>query len=679
MEMTERKLYIPEEDGYFQDPYIDEEEWRDTPVRHYYVHGGFRGTEKNGQEARFCFYFPEKDKYEGRFFQYLSPAPEDEHESEHLTGEDDKIAFSLTHGAYYVVTNQGGFIPGDGERLYRTSANGAQFSRKAAQKIYGYAHRPYGYVFGGSGGSFKTMSCMEMTEGIWDGAVPYVIANPMATPNVFCARVRAMRLLGEEGLKRVVDNMEPGGSKILWDGLNEEQKAAVQEASRMGFPKRGWFSWPYMGDGALMVLAPTIYQVYPQYFTEFWEKEGYEGANPDSSEAKARLQLKSQVSELLTLEKKEQEESYTSVDNSWLNTMIGNSSTPQIRLKEAIPEDAYLVHCRIRVLSGKAKGKECAVESIENGVVTVSSAFDGTVGSNALEGLSVGDMVMLDNSDYLAMQTLQRHQVPPEPSYQVYDQYRDSQGKPLYPQLPFLIAPMIAQSGGGSVPSGEIHGKVIAVCSLLDESALPWHGDWYRQAVNEKKMGNEKEWFRLYYNDHCIHDDRAGHLDDPQHQVDYLGILHQALLDVAVWVEEGKEPFANTEYSFTDGQIEVPDSAADRKGLQPVVHAFANGGDCAVVKVNEPVNFTASIEVPKGSGKVTAASWDYENTNDFTEKELLKLSENGERATVDSVHRFQKPGVYFPVIKVQSSRTGTLEDIFVQCKNLDRVRVVVEE
>ena len=246
MEMTKKKLYIPEEDGDFQDPYIDEEEWRDTPVRHYYVHGGFRGTEKNGQEARFCFYFPEKDRYEGRFFQYLSPAPEDEHESEHLTGEDDKIAFSLTHGAYYVVTNQGGFIPGDGERLYRTSANGAQFSRKVAQKIYGYSHRPYGYVFGGSGGSFKTISCMEMTEGIWDGAVPYVIANPMATPNVFCARVRAMRLLGEEGLKRVVDNMEPGGSKILWDGLNEEQKAAVQEASRMGFPQRGWFSWPYM-------------------------------------------------------------------------------------------------------------------------------------------------------------------------------------------------------------------------------------------------------------------------------------------------------------------------------------------------------------------------------------------------------------------------------------------------
>lgn len=36
-----------------------------------------------------------------------------------------------------------------------------------------------------------------------------------------------------------------------------------------------------------------------------------------------------------------------------------------------------------------------------------------------------------------------------------------------------------------------------------------------------------------------------------------------------------------------------------------------------------------------------------------------------------------KPGTYFPVIKVQSNRKGTLDDIYTQCKNLDRVRVVV--
>ena len=32
-------------DTLFNKPYVDLEEWRDKPVRHYYVHGGFRGTD----------------------------------------------------------------------------------------------------------------------------------------------------------------------------------------------------------------------------------------------------------------------------------------------------------------------------------------------------------------------------------------------------------------------------------------------------------------------------------------------------------------------------------------------------------------------------------------------------------------------------------------------------------
>lgn len=681
----EEKLYIPEQDSYFSEPYIDVEEWRSKPIRHYYVHGGFKGTDRFpgddgsrgeagfGEEVRFCCYFPEKERYEGRFFQYLSPAPEDEHESEHLTGEDDKISFALTHGAYYVVTNQGGLQFHDPTRLYKASANGAEFGRKTAQRIYGYRHRPYGYLFGGSGGSFKVMSCMEMTKGIWDGGVPYVLANPMATPNVFCPRVRVMRMLGEEGLKRVVDAMEPGGSGDIYEGLDDRQRAAMEEATKMGFPERGWFSWPYMGDGALMVLLPNLYQVFPQYFKDFWEKTGYEGANPDSSEAQARVRFVTTILELIPGGPKEGRE-YTSVDNSWQNTLKGNPDTPLIRLAEVPPQDAYLVHCRLRVLSGAAEGKEAPVEDIRQGVVTVSSVCEGDNHRNALEGLAVGDRIMLDNSDYLAMQTFQRHQVPDE-SYRVYDQYRGEDGKALYPQLPFLMAPSIARGGGGSVPTGNIHGKVIAVCSLLDESAFAWHGDWYRNAVRKAKK-REEEWFRLYYNDNCIHDDRAGFLYDPQHQVDYLGMLHQAILDLADWCEKGTEPVPTTNYRFVDGQIRVPETAAERGGLQPVADARANGEKAVTVAPGEEVIFTARIEVPRDGECVTAAAWDFERTNCFEETEGLCLEENG-NATLRTCHVFGKPGTYFPVLKVSSSRRGSRDDIFVQCRNLDRVRVVV--
>ena len=40
-------------DTLFNKPYIDIDEWREIPVKHRYVHGGFKGT-----ETRFSFYFP---------------------------------------------------------------------------------------------------------------------------------------------------------------------------------------------------------------------------------------------------------------------------------------------------------------------------------------------------------------------------------------------------------------------------------------------------------------------------------------------------------------------------------------------------------------------------------------------------------------------------------------------
>src|SRR5262249_56618230 len=55
-------------------PRLDLDEWRDEPVRHRYVHGGFSGT-----DTRFSFYFPPAERYEGRFFHPLMPISGTEH------------------------------------------------------------------------------------------------------------------------------------------------------------------------------------------------------------------------------------------------------------------------------------------------------------------------------------------------------------------------------------------------------------------------------------------------------------------------------------------------------------------------------------------------------------------------------------------------------------------------
>ena len=53
-------------DPLFTQPAIDVDEWRDKPVRHRYIHGGFKGT-----DTLFSMYLPPKELYQGRFFQHL--------------------------------------------------------------------------------------------------------------------------------------------------------------------------------------------------------------------------------------------------------------------------------------------------------------------------------------------------------------------------------------------------------------------------------------------------------------------------------------------------------------------------------------------------------------------------------------------------------------------------------
>ena len=99
--------------------------------------------------------------------------------------------------------------------------------------------------------------------------------------------------------------------------------------------------------------------------------------------------------------------------------------------------------------------------------------------------------------------------------------------------------------------------------------------------------------------------------------VSYQGALEQSLRDVSAWVEKGVKPPASTNYRMVDSQVEVPDSASQRAGIQPVVHVSANGRERADVAVGAPVTFSAVVEVPPNTGKVVAAEWDLEGAGSY--------------------------------------------------------------
>jgi hypothetical protein len=659
-------------DPLFKQPYIDVDEWREKPVRHRYVHGGFKGT-----EARFAFYFPPKEQYKGRFFQHVTPAPAgetlDAQNAVVGSGElQQHMLFSLASGAYFVLTNEGGpgAIAGDQTIVgYRVNAAAAEYSRIVAEQMYGAA-RPYGYAFGGSGGCFKTLSGFENTTA-WDGAVPFVCGSPMAIPNVFTVRILAMRFLKDE-FSSVVDATEPGGSGNIYQNLNDEEQAALREVTKMGFPPAAWFNYKTIGEGAFPVLFPLVKMMDAGYFKDFWTVPGYEGVNSAPSLAKARVQHATTVAKVVLGNDPEVKRLSGGVDQA-----KDAMSDSQIGLQmESIPsqdlEGAFVV-----VKTGASARKELPVGKVVGNVVFIAKNPFGADNSADVKAVKAGDQVVLDNSDFLAMQYYHRHQVP-GPDFYVWDQFRGPDGKPLEPQRRMLIGPMV--TGAGSVQSGRFKGKMILVESMMDQDALPWQADWYRTKVKEAQGEHIDDNFRLWYVEKALHSDGARQ-GDTLHTVSYLPDLYQALRDLSAWVEKGIAPPATTSYKAVDGQIEVPPTAAERKGIQPVVTLKVNGGARAEVAAGKPVTFKAVVQVPPGAGKVVSAAWDFEGEGTFSNiQEIAKSNSNlsGSQVTLKITHVFSKPGTYFPALLAASQRDGNASDFFTRVPNLGKVRVVVK-
>lgn len=685
-------------DTLFKEPYVDVDEWRDKPVRHRYVHGGFRGT-----NARFSFYFPTKEKYQGRFFQYITPFPDNENLSQGASGEEDKIGFAVTHGAYFVETNEGGRIdfakPESADPTigaFRANAASAQFSRVVATQIFG-GKRPYGYAFGGSGGAYRTVGGIENTEDVWHGVVPYVLGSPMAIPNVFTVRMHALRVLNDK-FPQIIDALEPGGSGDMYAGLNQEEKEALQEVTKMGFPPQSWYGYKGMGIHGFLVLYQGVVRSDKKYFdNDFWEVPGYLGYNQPASLIKARIQKVSTVKAGLPVNQAVsmglvQPMSVTergTADAAWKAIGGVEGGMPvAFQLQHALPDMQFLGGDLI-IKSGAAAGKVLQLTKVAGDKVVIGPA-DPTI----LVQLKPGDTVQVDNSNFLAVQTYHRHQLPKsKEEYPVYDQFRDKDGNPLYPQRPMLLGPRFTMGAAGVLPTGKFKGKMILLESLWDREAFPWQADWYRSRVQENLGDKTDDNFRLWYTDHALHGDISVE-DDPTHTVAYLGVLQQALLDLAAWVEKGIAPPATTNYKIAHGQVIVPPTADERKGIQPVVMVKVNGGKRVEVKAGQPVAFTAIVEVPKGMGKVVAAAWNFEGLPkeigklsgwNFLESDafpvratLIPADKTGSRVTVKTTHTFSKPGTYFPTLRVAAQRQGDTTTPYTRIQNLDRVRVVVK-
>jgi hypothetical protein len=660
-------------DTEYEHPYVDVDEWRDEPVRHRYVHGGFEGT-----DLRFTYYFPPAERYEGRFFQPLMFMSGTEHAagSGLLAGMGASIGFAVDSGAYLVESNLGRTNPFPGEdgtvTGFRASAAAARYSRVLAAEMYG-DHRPYGYCYGGSGGGFKTIACLENTTDIWDGGVPFVIGSPQSLPSLFSVQAHALRVLWTK-FPQIIDAIEPGGSGDMYDGLGTEQREALAEVTAMGFPPRAWFAYQNLARSYTAVwstLADNMIACDPTYFEDFWTVPGYLGADPTSSLLAARVQHKTTITK----------------------PIMGNEAAELgLPLPLAMPRgvpvadivaalkvddlpDADLRGARLTITSGKAQGSNLWIAGLQGDIVLTG------VGEKYFERLAdvaPGDEILIDNSPYLAFQTYHRHQVHPD--YPVWDRFC-LDGRPTYPQRPNVIGTNMSKPGTGTVQHGRFGAKMIVVEALMDEAAYPWQAAWYERLIRDVQGDDADSRFRLWFIDHAMHMAPTVMPGDPRpvsttRYVSYAGVLQRAVRDVAAWAEHGIAPPPSTTYDVVDGQVHVPPRASDRKGVQATVDLSANGAARAEVAAGEPVAFAAFIEVPRGVGTIVAAEWDFDGSGEYAVQDT-SLDGSASRYTVTATHSFDEPGTYFPVLRVSTQREGNTASRYARVQNLGRVRVIV--
>jgi hypothetical protein len=692
--MLEVESYVVT-DGFFGQPFLEIDEERETPYPHRFVQGGFAGT-----TTLFAFYFPPKPGYEGRMFQPLEGG-----NGGHVVtfgggylGEMfQTIRQTARLGGYLVESNQGHIgdeldpKAGPDPTLYghRASAEVARFSKHIAEQVYGSAPH-HSYVYGGSGGGRRSPLCLENAPGVWDGCLPSASGGEIGEfGNIkriktgstmgFGTLFNVQRLLGYDNILKLADRMAPGGSWDPYDGLTTHQREELTLLYRQGFPRGNEFmiSQP-MGQIWLWTsLADALVEDDPSYFENFWTTPGYVGHDHPEHVNGDLIEQTGTVTRLLSARELNELPQFAGPEHHTMRVLsaIMGTGADAYDLPFAIEvgglNGGYRLGAGVRVLTGQAAGRQL----YSTGVAGDVFACDGTGDANVLRfsGVEVGDQVLVDNRNFLAYcYYAHHHLLADDPQF---DSLRVD-GHGVYPQHPVPDwSPFM-----GVCYSGQYTGKVLWVHSTHDSSVWPAWGTAYHRAVLQAQgEQGAADNFRILWTEFAEHATHEMVPPEPHRAsaTRFIGgaVSEQSMKDLIAWVEDGVAPLS-TSYSYVDGQVRLPATAAERGGIQPIAAVTANGDERADVAVGEPVTLAVHAEVHPKSGTIVSIDWDFDGSGTFPVRQT-GVDGSSASLTVNTTHAYDTPGTYFVTAKVQSHRDGDVTAELCRLETLGQARVVV--
>ena len=678
-------------DDFFGAPFVDHDGFMDEPAPHRYVHGGFEGT-----DTRFALRFPVDGSYRGRLYQPLEGANAGHEDvfAGALGSNIGGLSMTFRLGGYMVETNMGHIgdvmdpMAGPDPTIYgwRAAAESARFSKFVAAQILGSAPT-YSYVFGGSGGARRSPLCLAYGGGVWDAAMPFMgdaldgehgdFSRVKTVAAHFCSMFNVQRLLKDK-IWDVIDSMLPGGSGDPFAGLDSHQREELATLYRLGYPRGDEFMLHQpMGQIWLWSsYAERLQKDHPEYWDAFWTKPGHVGFDSPQHVHGDLIHITTTVKRPVYAKEILQDPQFAGPECDQLRTMTGLFASmhnmwdiPLAVELENVPS-GYLLGIGIKMLSGAAAGRQ--LYALQSGNKVFLCDGEGEAANLRFTGVQPGDEVELSNKAFLAYCYFYRHH---SNAIEVDYSCLKVDGVPMYPQYvvpessPFM----------STCHTGRFEGKMMWIHHTHDASLWPSQGLGMLNNVKKERGDAWQDYFALRWTENAEHVPPSMAASPPgRHNttwlIDYGPHIEQGLLDLAKWVEDGVRP-DDTSFGYRDGKVTLAATAAERRGVQPVVTARANGAVRAEVKVGEPVTLTMYAEVPPGKGGIVTAKWDLDGSGAYP----ISHEVDGTQAAVEFTitHTFAAPGTYFATAYVESHTEGDTAATARRLPNLAAARVVV--
>lgn len=613
-------------------------------------------------QQNYVFRFPAKEFWRNRSF-----------EGQHPTGGgvvDNRMAF--TNGAFS-VNWMSASVP-NSVASHRHEAAATKVARAYANRLYGNTAKIYSYFWGCSGGGIVAMAAAENVTGVWDG-VQVQCTGPTGVSTYHSFQWQAHYTIAVPKAKQdaIAEAAVPGGTGDIYAGLNEEEKSVLDEFLSAGYPLA--IIGKHFPSLVGLVDPIDIRLGDPGYEDDFWTKPGYAGVNPPAY-------LKAALTDgWATVTGIDRDASGTPVAIQFdpatlpaLGTLGTNyleywvySEDGKTRLVDPTrsfgPPTENKRRFSLQGTLDTATGK-LALTGV------VKDAFGGsspiTNSPLLLGGLKVGGKLRVNNRFILSMYYYPRHSMLP--GNHSYDQYRNADGSPRYPQRPDIsvLTHSNYRTSGGRIETGAIKTRVMILEGMDDNLSWPvFNASYYERVKAALGPAKAQQMVRFYLHDHGKHGLGAGQ----------PGVFQQSVQDLMAWAEKGVAPPPSTRYTISNGQVVPAPRAADRLGLQPVMSLTANGVSRATVAANQPVKLEASLEMPPRTGQIVQYAW---TVADKTEAPV-NVEKPQPLVQVDKTVSFPAPGTYVVRLTVNGQRDELVNPANqTLMQNFREVRVVVQ-